>query len=59
MYLSVELYKQMPKGGTGDSRLQVCFFSATLHSPEIKKLSDKICYQPQWVDLKGTDRFVY
>jgi ATP-dependent RNA helicase DDX1 len=50
-----DLYKGMPKGGVGESRLQVCFFSATLHSPEIKNLSEKICYQPQWVDLKGMD----
>ena len=36
-------------------RLQVAFFSATLHSPEIGKLSDALCTNPTWVDLKGKD----
>lgn len=34
---------------------QVCFFSATLHSPEITDLAGKICINPTWVDLKGVD----
>jgi ATP-dependent RNA helicase DDX1 len=34
---------------------QVCFFSATLHSPEIKRLAERICQNATWVDLKGTD----
>lgn len=34
---------------------QVCFFSATLHSPEITRLSESICDRPTWVDLKGKD----
>lgn len=34
---------------------QVCFFSATLHSPEIARLADSICDRPTWVDLKGRD----
>ena len=33
--------------------LQVCFFSATLHSTEITELADRICDKPTWVDLKG------
>lgn len=33
----------------------MCFFSATLHSPEIAKLADTICDRPTWVDLKGRD----
>jgi hypothetical protein len=28
-------------------------FSATLHSPEIKELAEKITKFPTWVDLKG------
>ncbi len=36
----------------GEARLQVCFFSATLHSPEITALSARICQHPTWVDLK-------
>lgn len=31
----------------------MCFFSATLHSPSIKELADRICVNPTWVDLKG------
>ncbi|GAB5031371.1 atp-dependent rna helicase ddx1 [Nannochloropsis oceanica] len=49
------LYHRLPKGGVGDRRLQICFFSATLHSPEITELAEKICDRPTWVDLKGKD----
>ena len=35
--------------------LQVCFFSATLHSPQITSLAEQICHNPAWVDLKGND----
>jgi ATP-dependent RNA helicase DDX1 len=41
--------------GAEPGRLQVCFFSATLHSPEITSLGDAICSRPTWVDLKGKD----
>lgn len=34
-------------------RLQVCFFSATLHSKEVKDLAGRLCHQPLWVDLRG------
>jgi len=34
-------------------RLQVCFFSATLHSKEVRSLSERLCSQPLWVDLRG------
>ena len=37
------------------TKTQVCFFSATLHSPEIAKLADTLCDRPTWVDLKGRD----
>lgn len=30
-------------------------FSATLHSPEVRALADKICQNPIIVDLKGKD----
>ena len=49
------IFQRLPKGGVGDRRLQVCFFSATLHSPEITELAEKICDKPTWVDLKGKD----
>jgi ATP-dependent RNA helicase DDX1 len=51
----MKLYNAIPIQGVGDKRLQVCFFSATLHSPEITELASKICYNPTWVDLKGVD----
>ena len=35
--------------------LQVCFFSATLHSPQITQLAQQVCTNPTWVDLKGQD----
>jgi superfamily II DNA/RNA helicase len=49
----LNVYSACPGGGTGDNRLQVCFFSATLHSPAIKELAEKVCVTPTWVDLKG------
>jgi ATP-dependent RNA helicase DDX1 len=36
-------------------RLHVCFFSATLHSPEVRDLAEQICYQPLWIDLRGAE----
>jgi ATP-dependent RNA helicase DDX1 len=51
----LELYDMIPKGGVGTHRLQVCFFSATLHSDPVQQLSSRICFNPTWVDLKGKD----
>ena len=51
----MNLYSACPAGGTGSNRLQVCFFSATLHSAAIKDLASKICVNPTWVDLKGVE----
>jgi ATP-dependent RNA helicase DDX1 len=51
----MQLYAACPGGGTGDNRLQVCFFSATLHSPQIRSLAERICVNPTWVDLKGVE----
>jgi len=51
-----ELFQRLPKLGLqGEDRLQVCFYSATLHSDEIRKLSEECCSYPSWVDLKGKD----
>jgi ATP-dependent RNA helicase DDX1 len=48
------LYRSCPvQSELGKDRFQVCFFSATLHSPEIRNLAAQICYEPTWVDLKG------
>ncbi|EGD75338.1 eIF4a [Salpingoeca rosetta] len=48
------LYNKMPKQTAGN-RLQMVVCSATLHSPAVKKLADKLMYHPVWVDLKGLD----
>ncbi len=55
MQAILQLYSACPSGGTGSNRLQVCFFSATLHSTAIKDLAAKICVNPTWVDLKGVE----
>ncbi len=36
----------------------MCFFSATLHSPQIRELADLVCHNPTWIDLKGQDTVV-
>ena len=33
----------------------MCFFSATLHSKEIRALADLVCVNPTWIDLKGAE----
>lgn len=35
--------------------IKVLMFSATLHSPEITSIAEKICKFPTWVDLKGKE----
>jgi ATP-dependent RNA helicase DDX1 len=49
--LILKMYKNIAKSHP----VQVLMFSATLHSPEIKELSEQICKFPTWVDLKGKD----
>ena len=51
----LEIFGMLPSGEAGTDRLQVCFFSATLHSVEIRRLAEQICHHPTWVDLKGKD----
>ena len=46
------MYARLPKVS---QRLQVLLFSATLHSPLIKQVAQKIMKFPTWVDLKGRD----
>lgn len=36
-------------------RVQTLFFSATLHTPEVKQMIEEITTRPIWVDLKGKD----
>ena len=45
----VKLHQKIP------STAQVAMFSATLHSPEILELAEKICPKATWVDLKGKE----
>ncbi len=52
---SLQLHRLLPRGGKGSERLQTLMFSATLHSPEIRELSQQLCTFPTWVDLKGRD----
>jgi ATP-dependent RNA helicase DDX1 len=49
------VWKMLGRDGDASERLQVCFFSATLHSPEIAVLSEAVCHNPTWIDLKGKD----
>lgn len=51
----VQLYDQIQPLRKNKDRLQVSFFSATLHSTEIQRLRDRICFYPTLVDLKGQD----
>ena len=37
------------------ARLQVCFFSATLHSEDVKRLAEEMTSHATWIDLKGKD----
>ncbi|XP_056437983.1 ATP-dependent RNA helicase DDX1 [Gadus chalcogrammus] len=49
------LYNQIPQVTSDGKRLQVIVCSATLHSFDVKKLSERIMHFPTWVDLKGED----
>jgi len=50
------IYKSLPsRNAVGQDKLQVCFFSATLHSQSVKDLVAEICSKPTWVDLKGVE----
>ncbi|GMI03114.1 hypothetical protein TrRE_jg5840 [Triparma retinervis] len=46
------IYNMLPRS---KSDLQVCFFSATLHSDSVKSLVSEICSKPMWIDLKGKE----
>ncbi|PHJ22345.1 atp-dependent rna helicase ddx1 [Cystoisospora suis] len=43
------------KGGISEARrgVQVLFFSATLHTDEVRRAIDALTERPTWVDLKG------
>jgi len=50
----MSIYSRLPKASMDVfHRLQVCFFSATLHSKQVKDLSSMLCHRPLWVDLRG------
>ena len=50
------IYARLPKSSRTIHRLQVCLFSATLHSKQLKELTSKLCHRPFWVDLTGGPR---
>ena len=45
----------MGVSGRGCGRLQTLLFSATLHTPEVRALAERITQRPTFVDLKGKD----
>ncbi|XP_065839715.1 ATP-dependent RNA helicase DDX1-like [Oscarella lobularis] len=49
------IYKQIPTVTWDNRRLQMIVCSATLHSPDVRRLADKLMHFPTWVDLKGQD----
>jgi len=49
------IHSRIPKVTFDGKKLQVIICSATLHSFDVKKLSEKIMSFPTWVDLKGED----
>ncbi|KAI5627764.1 ATP-dependent RNA helicase DDX1 [Silurus asotus] len=51
----MRVYSKIPQVTSDGKRLQVIVCSATLHSFDVKKLSEKIMHFPTWVDLKGED----
>ena len=52
----LKLFERMRETrGVLRERLQVMLFSATLHSPEIRKLADYLTVNATWVDLKGKE----
>uniref|UniRef100_A0AAR2JDG3 ATP-dependent RNA helicase n=1 Tax=Pygocentrus nattereri TaxID=42514 RepID=A0AAR2JDG3_PYGNA len=51
----MRVYNKIPQVTSDGKRLQVIVCSATLHSFDVKKLSEKIMHFPTWVDLKGED----
>ncbi|MCJ8750037.1 hypothetical protein PDJAM_G00194460 [Pangasius djambal] len=51
----MRVYNKIPQVTSDGKRLQVIVCSATLHSFDVKKLSERIMHFPTWVDLKGED----
>ena len=43
----------MRHSGHCQTALQVLLFSATLHSPEVREIAERVCYQPIWIDQKA------
>ncbi|XP_067930064.1 ATP-dependent RNA helicase DDX1-like [Watersipora subatra] len=49
------LHAQIPKVTADGKRLQMVVCSATLHSPDVRRMADKLMNFPVWIDLKGQD----
>eukprot|EP00128_Syssomonas_multiformis_P017191 Colp12_sorted_trinity150504_noHs@1768 len=53
--LITRMHAGIPKTRPGGGRLQMIVCSATLHSPDVKRLAERVMHFPTWVDLKGID----
>ena len=51
----LRLHAKLPKTGRTGGRLQTLLFSATLHTPEVRALAERITTHPIMVDLKGKE----
>ena len=51
--LVMEIFSHFNSKRAGADRLQVCFFSATLHADHVRDLAAQVCAEPTWIDLKG------
>ena len=51
----LRLHAKLPKVGRTGGRLQTLLFSATLHTPEVRALAERITTHPTLVDLKGKE----
>ena len=51
----LKLHAALPRQGRTGGRLQTLLFSATLHTPEVRSLAERITVHPILVDLKGKE----
>jgi ATP-dependent RNA helicase DDX1 len=49
------LIAKLPPVGRTGGRLQTLLFSATLHTPDVRALAERITSHPILVDLKGAE----
>ena len=51
----LKLHAKLPPVGRTGGRLQTLLFSATLHTPDVRALAERITSHPILVDLKGAE----